>query len=57
MKKMNEIKNEKRLTKMFKPDTFYSLACDTCYNSFCILLCSFSAYWQGRYRRQTRRKS
>lgn len=28
MKKMNEIKNEKRLTKMFKPDTFYSLACD-----------------------------
>lgn len=24
---MNEIKNEKRLTKMFKPNTFYSLAC------------------------------
>lgn len=28
MEKMNEIKNEKRLTKMFKPNTFYSLACD-----------------------------
>ena len=28
MKNMNEIKNEKRLTKMFKPNTFYSLACD-----------------------------
>lgn len=28
MKNMNEIKNEKRLTKMFKPNTFYSLVCD-----------------------------
>lgn len=28
MKNMNEIKNEKRLTKMFKPNTFCSLACD-----------------------------
>ena len=27
MEKMNEIKNEKRLTKMFKPNTFYSLIC------------------------------
>lgn len=25
---MNEIKNEKRLTKMFKPNTFFSLSCD-----------------------------
>ncbi len=28
MEKMNEIKNEKRLTKMFKPNIFYSLSCD-----------------------------
>lgn len=28
MKNMNEIKNEKRLTKMFKPNTFYSLDCN-----------------------------
>lgn len=28
MKNMNEIKNEKRFTKMFKPNTFFSLSCD-----------------------------
>lgn len=28
MKNMNEIKNEKRLTKMFKSNTFFSLSCD-----------------------------
>lgn len=28
MKNMNEIKNEKRLTKIVKPNTFYSLVCD-----------------------------
>lgn len=28
MEKMNEIKNEKRLTKMFKPNSFYSLSCN-----------------------------
>ena len=28
MKNMNEIENEKRLTKMFKPNAFFSLACN-----------------------------
>lgn len=28
MKNMNEIENEKRLTKMFKPNAYFSLACN-----------------------------